>query len=279
LIPLQHHIQAFGNGNFLLDEGQNHGYISGNKLRKFNGIVKGNEDAKGFITLGSVFSSHCMTTAFYGAYLKKKVVLIIIAEDEVDPRDYPHLKASIDFGAKILFVRGDEATNFIDQQKDAFKEYLWIPGGGHTSEAAEEYKIFFEGLFVGNQPLSSIERIVLPFGTGTTAIGICQAVFAQKLPIQVIGVSVARSKSRCLKAAQEFLQSKAELSILEINDDYQGRYHDRTQVTEAARQRFLKDTSILPDPIYNAKSIEFFYRENMSNTLIVNTGGALNNLL
>ncbi|MFT6053289.1 MAG: 1-aminocyclopropane-1-carboxylate deaminase [Roseivirga sp.] len=279
MISLQHHIQAFDNGNFLLDEGQNHGYVSGNKLRKFNGIIRGNEAVKGYITFGSVFSSHCMTTAFYGAYLQKKVILIIIAEEEVNPKDYPHLKASIDFGAKILFVKGDNATSFIDQQKEVFEDYLWIPGGGHNREAAKEYKSFFESLFEGNQQLRSIERILLPFGTGTTAIGICQAVFAQKLPIQVVGVSVARSKARCLETAQEFLQSKAELSILEVNDDYEGRYHDRTPVTEAARKRFLIDTSVLPDPIYNAKSIELFYRENMSNTLIVNTGGALNNLL
>jgi D-cysteine desulfhydrase len=279
LIALQHHIQSLNSGNLLLDEGQNHSYVSGNKLRKFNGILKEQPEVNGFITLGSVFSSHCMTTAFYGAYLGKPVVLIIIAESEVDERDFPHLKASIDFGAKVLFVKGAEATAFIDEQKERYKDYLWIPGGGHTPGAAAEYCAYFKSLFQANETLRSVGHIILPYGTGTTAFGICKAVSALQLPTRVIGVSVARDKERCLQAAAEFAGSEAELSSLEIVDDYAGRYHDRTPETEAARQRFFKETSVLPDPVYNAKSIEYFYRKEMSNTLIVNTGGMLNNLL
>lgn len=279
MIELQHHIQTLRKGNLLLDEGQNHGYVSGNKLRKFNGIIREQPEVSGFITLGSVFSSHCMTTAFYGAYLGKPVVLIIIAESEADVRDFPHLKASIDFGAKVLFVKGAEATDFIDEQKERYKDYLWVPGGGHTPGAAAEYCSFFKSLFQANETLRSIKQIVLPYGTGTTAFGICKAITALQLPIQVIGVSVARDKERCLQAAAEFAGSEAELSPLEIVGDYAGRYNDRTPETEAARQRFFKETSVLPDPVYNAKSIEYFYRKEMSNTLVVNTGGMLNNLL
>lgn len=279
MIELQHHIQRLSRGNFLLDEGQNHGYVSGNKLRKFNGIIREQPEVSGFITLGSVFSSHCMTTAFYGAYLSKPVVLIIITENEVDESDFPHLKASTDFGAKVLFVKGENATDFIDKQKERYRDYLWVPGGGHTPGAAAEYCSFFKSLFRGNTSLRSVERIILPYGTGTTAFGICKAITALQLPIKVTGVSVARDKERCLQAATEFAGSEAELDPLEIVDDYAGRYHERTTETEAARQQFFKETSVLPDPVYNAKSIEYFYRKEMSNTLIVNTGGMLNNLL
>lgn len=279
MIELQHHIQKLTKGNYLLDEGQNHGYVSGNKLRKFGGILKEQGEVSGFITLGSVFSSHCMTTAFYGAYLQKPVVLIIIAEEIADAREYPHLKASLDFGAKVLFVKGTEATNFIDEQKKQYSDYLWVPGGGHTPGAAQAYCSFFEELFETQTALRDIRQIILPYGTGTTAFGICRAVYRQKLNINVIGVSVARNKEKCLSAAEEFASSKEELVSLEIIDDYAGRYHERTERTETARKRFFEETSLLPDPIYNAKSIEYFYRNEMSDTLVVNTGGMLNNLL
>lgn len=279
MIELQHHIQKLTNGNYLLDEGQNHGYISGNKLRKFSGILKEQGEVSGFITLGSVFSSHCMTTAFYGAYLQKPVVLIIIGEEEINADQYPHLKASIDFGATVLYVKGADATAFIDQQQERYKDYLWVPGGGHTLGAAQAYCSFFQTLFDQYKALREIKKILLPYGTGTTAFGICQAIHSLNLSIEVIGVSVSRDKQRCLEAAQEFTQSTEELASLVIIDHFAGRYHERSEATESARQRFFVETSLLPDPIYNAKSIEYFYRNEMSNTLIVNTGGMLNNLL
>jgi len=279
LISLDYHIQKLGEGNFLLDESRNHSYVSGNKLRKFNGILKDRKELAGLITLGSVFSSHCLTTAFYGAYLRKPVVLIIIGNAEASARDYPHLKASLDFGARVLFVEAANATAFIDEQKERFSEYLWIPGGGHTAEAMEAYRLFFESLFQKHPELSQLERILLPYGTGTTASGICQAIHTQQLPARVTGVSVARNKERCLEAARDFISSADELAMLDIVEDYAGRYHERTEATEAARQRFFVETGVLPDPVYNAKSIEYFYRKEMKNTLVVNTGGMLNNLL
>jgi len=279
LIQLHHHIQVMRNGNFLLDEGQNHSYVSGNKIRKFKGILRSQTSVKGLITLGSVYSSHCLTTAFFGAYLKKPVVLIIIADEKIDSTKFPHLKASLDFGAQILFVSSQEATEFIDFQQERYNDYLWIPGGGHTKDASEEYCSFFIELFKNNLQLSTLKQVVLPYGTGTTAFGICKAIAALQLSMRVIGVSVARNKERCIKSALDFAETKEEVSPLIIVEDYAGLYEKRTERTESARRRFFQETSVLPDPIYNAKSIEYFYRNNMRDTLLVNTGGTLNNLL
>lgn len=280
MIKLDHHLVKLENNCYLLDENRNNSFISGNKVRKLRGILSAIEKPEGLLTFGSVYSSHCLATSYYGKLLGIPVVLIILTDDRITIKDYPHLAISKNLGANLVFSSTDSAHKFIEEQKNEFGNYYWIPGGGHTKNAAEEYEELFKRLFEENEELKiNIKNVVLPFGTGTTAFGIYNGIKkAGDNQIVVTGISVSRDEERCSKALVE-LEPSADLSGLSIKGDYVGKYEIRTEATENARIKFLKETGVLIDPIYNAKSVECFYRYEMTNTLIVNTGGMLNSLL
>jgi len=125
---------------------------------------------------------------------------------------------------------------------------------------------------------SNIDNILLPFGTGTTTYGIWKAIKKYKKQIQVIGVSVSRSKVNCLAAIVE-LEGLKDFPNLLIVDQFSGKYGQNDKDTEHYSWKFFSETGILPDPIYNIRAVQYFYEQSLKNTLIVNTGGMLNNLL
>lgn len=263
----------------LLDENLNNSFVSGNKVRKLKGILKETNDPKGLLTFGSVYSSHCLASAYYAKLLGLPVKLIVLSDETVNPDDYPHLKMAKKLGADLLFCSTKNPHQFIEEKQQEFSDYFWIPGGGHTLSAAKEYEILFEELFTKNDELKKrVKSIILPYGTGTTAFGIYKGLVNAKCDIKVLGVSVARNKEACINAIKD-LDENLDLSNLQIIADYAGKYHLTTESTENARNRFLNESGVLVDPIYNAKSLECFYRYKLKDTLIVNTGGMLNNFL
>lgn len=280
MIKLDHHLVRLKNNCYLLDENRNNSFISGNKVRKLRGILSNAKNPEGLLTLGSVYSSHCLATSYYGKLLDIPVILIILIDERVSVKEYPHLAMSKYLGASLVFCSTDSAYEFIQEKKKKLKNYYWIPGGGHTQEAGIEYEEFFVKLFKENEELSErIENVVLPYGTGTTALGILNGLNRTGCSnIKVTGVSVSRDEEKCRKALIE-LEPEADYSNLNIVGDYAGKYEVRTEATEKARLEFFRESGVLVDPIYNAKSLECFYRYKMKNTLVVNTGGMLNNLL
>ncbi|MEX2483762.1 MAG: pyridoxal-phosphate dependent enzyme [Brumimicrobium sp.] len=278
MISLNANLKSFNNF-FLLDENLNNSFVSGNKVRKLKGILNEVKGINGLLTFGSVFSSHCLATAYYGKLLDLPVKLIVLSDEAVNIEDYPHLKLSQKLGADLLFCLTKDAHKYIDEKKQELNDYFWIPGGGHTLSAAKEYEILFEELFTKNDALKKrVKSIILPFGTGTTAFGIYKGLINAKCDIKVIGVSVSRNKEKCVNAIKD-LDQKLDLSNLNIIDDYAGKYHLTNEATENARMIFFKESGVLVDPIYNAKSLECFYRYQIKDSLIVNTGGMLNNFL
>ena len=279
MINLNCCIRKFSTKINLLDENLNNSFVAGNKIRKLKGILSEIDNLKGLLTFGTVYSSHCLATAYYGKLLDVPVKLIVLTDGNIDSNDYPHLKLSKQLGANLIYCAKEAAYHFIEEKKKEFHDFYWIPGGGHTIAAAKEYEILFENLFRKNTELrNKVNSVMLPFGTGTTAFGIYRGLMNANCNIEVIGVSVSRDKDKCKKALIE-LDGEMDYSSLHILDDYAGEYEKRTEATEAARNRFFKETGVLVDPIYNAKAIECFYRYNLKNVLIINTGGMLNNIL
>jgi 1-aminocyclopropane-1-carboxylate deaminase/D-cysteine desulfhydrase-like pyridoxal-dependent ACC family enzyme len=280
MIKLDYNLVRLENNCYLLDENRNNSFISGNKVRKLKGIISNVENPQGLLTFGSVYSSHCLATSYYGKLFEIPVVLIILTDDKVSVKEYPHLAMSKHLGASLLFCSTDSAHEFIKEKKQEFQNNYWIPGGGHTIQAAKEYEKLFSTLFKKNKELSErINNVVLPYGTGTTSLGIYNGLNSAGFShVKVTGISVSRDEERCRRALID-LEPNTDYSNLDIIDDYAGKYEGRTEATEKARIKFLKESGVLVDPIYNAKSVECFYRYKMENTLVVNTGGMLNNLL
>jgi 1-aminocyclopropane-1-carboxylate deaminase/D-cysteine desulfhydrase-like pyridoxal-dependent ACC family enzyme len=261
---------------WVLDETRICNTVGGNKLRKLEYILKGKRP-KGIITMGSVYSSHCMAVSYWGMKNNVPVHLIIIRDEPCEniEAEYPYLRLSVKMGAKLNFVSKEDAYDFIENYKARYADFLWVPGGGHTIEGLYAYKDLFMKIMDENEELHAIEWILLPYGTGTTALGITAALHEQGGRVKVIGISVSRTKERCLKAAEEFFNG-GDLSDLLIDDRFAGRYGQRTADQHTYFTQFLKETGIMVDPIYNIRSVQYYYDENLRNGLIINTGGTGN---
>ena len=64
-----------------------------------------------------------------------------------------------------------------------------------------------------------------------------------------------------------------------IADDFYFKYGKILKDDKNIREKFRKEYKILIDPIYNIRSINYFYKHNLKNGMIINTGGCANNLL
>jgi 1-aminocyclopropane-1-carboxylate deaminase/D-cysteine desulfhydrase-like pyridoxal-dependent ACC family enzyme len=265
-------------GFSVCDESLNHNTIGGNKYRKLTYILKDSNEP-GILTYGSKYSSHCMVSAYLGNCLGVKVILLIITDDmQMKISDYPHLKLAASLNAEIIFIKANEAHEKIATFKRKYSNFKWIPGGGHSQEGLNAYFDFIVDL-VGKYPsIKKVKYILLPYGTGTTALGILKGINYFNINAVVIGVSVSRNYRRAWGAAKEFLETD-ELANLRIVDDFAGEYGNFDNESLKYRNRFLKETGILVDPIYNIRTIEFFYKEKIQNCLIMNTGGQGNNFL
>jgi 1-aminocyclopropane-1-carboxylate deaminase/D-cysteine desulfhydrase-like pyridoxal-dependent ACC family enzyme len=206
------------------------------------------------------------------------VRLLVLDEGDIDIPSYPHLMLSKKLGAELIFVPIEQAQKRISAEKVRFSGYRWIPGGGHCSGGLEAYKAWFLSVLSEYPELRNRNKVVLPFGTGTTALGILAAISKEGLSMRVIGVSVSRDRTRCLTAAREFI-GEGSITNLEIEDRYSGRYGERETHHDGLRMQFFKKTGILPDPIYNVRVIEYLYEENVTEGILIHTGGQLNNLL
>jgi 1-aminocyclopropane-1-carboxylate deaminase/D-cysteine desulfhydrase-like pyridoxal-dependent ACC family enzyme len=262
----------------IMDESLNASLCGGNKIRKLKYILQGKDDYPGYMTIGSKYSSHCLAVAFLGHQKSKKVRLLITEEYIEEIFKYPHLKLAKEFGAEIIFIGTSDLFNRIEIEQQDNKSLYWIAGGGHTLEGLNAYKDWFKDLVKKNTYIADYKHIILPFGTGTTALGIVSAIYELNLNIKVYGISVARSKDKCLSESLKMVDEEA-LSILVISDEYAGKYGVISKKQEQIRLNFLKEYGIYPDPIYNVRVAQYLDENPLNSCIIINTGGHLNNLL
>lgn len=261
------------NDIYILDESKLYGVFSGNKYRKLDYILEGfNND--GIITYGSVYSNHCLASTYYAKSLNVPIVIIVIIEDEEEKYEkYPNIKLIKNLGANIVYIKRKKAHERIKEIKKKYSDYFWIPGGGHTEEGMLAYYNLFNRIFKEKKEMiRKINYIVLPFGTGTTSLGILKAINEKKEDIKIIGLSVARDKVKCLDSCLEFF-NKDELDKLEIVTDYYNRYGDINKKDIKYRDLFFKKYNIILDPIYNIRSGRYIIENNLNNLLFINTGG------
>lgn len=264
--------------NWLLDENLIHSVVAGNKYRKVKAILEATGPVGGIVTIGSKYSSHLLASAYWARRLGVGMVGIVITDGEIEVDQYPHLKLARELGADLRWTDSTAAFDFIEETKAACPQSLWIPGGAHTPEAAATYERLMMHLLESEPALAGIEMVLLPLGTGTTALGIANGLARAGCKARVLGVSVSRSAERCREAMAEVDQGLG-LDRIDIDDRFAGSYERRGEQTEAARSRFLDESGVLVDPIYNAKAFVVYYDRAMTRTLVINTGGMLNNLL
>lgn len=256
----------------VLDESVNNGFFSGNKFRKLEYLLR-EKNIKGILTYGSPYSNHCLASAYFGRKLNIPVVLLFLTNNDKEISSFPNIKIAMNLGAIVKKIKTSLASNVIEYYKKQYEDFLWIPGGGHTKQGLNSYYEVFKKIIVENEKLiSSINWVLLPFGTGTTTLGIVKALNEIDSNIKVIGVSVSRTKEKCVEACLDFFDEK-DLKNLDIITEFSGRYGELEEVDKKYQKKFFDEYEILVDPIYNIRAIRYLYKNNLKNGMIVNTGG------
>ena len=109
--------------------------------------------------------------AHYCKLLNKKFTYLLIEKNKISQK-YSNIRLIKDLNAEVIQIKSSEAKKKINFYKNKYKGYMWIPGGGSNKQALDQYFKLAKKVFIENKKkLSKIKLILLPWGTGTTAIG------------------------------------------------------------------------------------------------------------
>lgn len=261
--------------------------FGGNKVRmaEYIGAVARDRNCTKIITFGSVHSNHVRVMGCLCNYLDIDCDLIILRDSEKSTIGGNYRLLQQLKGINLEYCSTNEAHDFIDsylakQDKEGVN-YLWVPGGGHMVEATFGYRDAATEILRQQNLLDvHFDAVFLPCGTGTTQAGLIMGF--KDLGIEVIGLTVARSVSRCISEINSLLQ------LADCQDTRWGGqvlpsnipYGQTTQAVIETTTTLAQRDGLFLDPVYNAKSFwgmtEYLKNNHYNNVLYLNTGGTPN---
>lgn len=269
--------------------------FGGNKARKatyfFDEILAGNFNV--VVTYGSKVSNHCriISNLCFKYGIKCIVVSPISDENSNFNRDLINLS-----GAEVVECRIEEVSdtinNIIENEKQHNNQKVYfIPGGGHGNQGTQAYVDAYNEIKMwSKQNKTNFDLIFLASGTGTTQAGLAIGKMKhQDTEVRVIGVSVARDKSRgsqvIIDSVNEYLTEyninvRFDSKSIEFYDDYVERTYGKTTdlIDETIKNIYL-NYGIPLSSNYTGKAftgMNSFISENdiaNKNILFIHTGG------
>lgn len=233
--------------------------LAGNKFRKLSyelGRISSLDTT--VVTVGSVHSNHCRTTALMCAQRGFRVHLIL-HDDGQDPLMTATGTRLLDrVGASYEIVDPREIRQSLENAVQRFSPrgpVHVIEGGCHTPAGVEAYEdaVYELSRQVNQEPA----YIFLASGTGATQAGLI--VGCQKLgwSTSVVGVSVARLQERGIEAVREAVAWRGDPSGASIvfTDEYRaGGYGRSDRRTRDAVDRAWR-AGLPVDPVYTGKAL------------------------
>ncbi len=268
-------INEFGCQVFLKPEYLIHPKISGNKYRKLKYNLKEatRQNKKIILTFGGAFSNHIAAVAGAGKAFKLKTVGVIRGEELYDKIEKnPTLKFAQDCGMIFKFVSRDAYRDktslvFIQELKDTFGEFYFIPEGGTNALAVkgcEEILIETDAQY---------DYICCSVGTGGTMAGLINSSFPNQ---KILGFPALKGDF-----LQEEIPKFASKTNWQLITDYHfGGYAKINQELISFMNTFKAQYNIPLDPIYTGKMMfgifdlikRGFFPKN-SKILAIHTGG------
>lgn len=236
------------------------------------------------VSNGSVDSNHCRTLAMWAAERGIEVNLVLHGE-----RGTPASERAVclydDLGAKTEIVAPDDIAPAIVRSSSLIRERgktpLVIPGGCHTPRAAIAHRDAAAAVFRDWRP----DVVFVPSGTGAIQGGLVAAASVASPRPRVIGISVARNRSRGIFPVTQAAEwAGAAGAEIEFDDEYlDGGYTCYGRKTMRAVN--LGWSNGLPlDPTYTGKAfralIDYGQRNSDPKTRVLfwHTGGLWNYL-
>lgn len=263
----------------------------GNKARKLEFIAHKALEAGAdtLVTMGSAQSNHARMTAAVANRLDLDCHLVLIDADDGERVEGNRLLETI-LGVDVTFTTAADASDDIDAvverlEREGANPYF-IEGGGHTPAGALGYVECATEII---EQCPDADYVVTTTGTGTTHAGMLAGMAWQDVSTTVVGISVARSESRCHEEIHQTLAPLEEryedLSTqdqeITIFDDYVGDgYGELTTAGRNAVKRMSQSEGLFLDPVYTGKAfaglvdlVESEYVEQGSTVVFLHTGG------
>jgi len=243
----------------------------GNKVRKIYKILNEaeKENCNALVTTGGLQSNHCRIVSLFAAEKGWRCKLVLHGNSSYLKKPTGNLLLMIISGAEIIIVPPDKISitmkkSIKDFRDEGFIPYE-IPGGGHCIAGGAAYIEAIDELREqceedGWWP----EWIILASGTGTTQAGLLVGLERLRIPIKVIGISVARrnpsGKSVVVQMCQElrkaFQIDTNEFSIpVDFRDDWvSGGYESSDKKVFRAIKMAAEMEGLILDPTYTGKA-------------------------
>jgi 1-aminocyclopropane-1-carboxylate deaminase len=221
-----------------------HPIISGNKWRKLSGIFAHytRSDYDSLTTYGGAYSNHLVATAASCAILKVPCRGIIRGEE---PKVWnPVLKMCELYGMELVFV-SREMYKETNRTEGVVGRVLHIPEGGAGRLGTVGCKEVLK-----ETDTSSIDKVFVACGTGTTISGLVSHVREAELGLAVYGVQVLKGANYIVNDIKEDYG----IEDITIYDEYHcGGYAKTNEELIKFIKEFTRETGVLLDPIYTGK--------------------------
>jgi D-cysteine desulfhydrase len=255
--------------------------LPGNKVRKIEAeLATIPDEIDALITNGSVDSNHCRTVAMFAAQRGLQAHLVLHGEDSdrisISSKMLEALGATFDIGP------ADTIRDRIEQAEQrlmaANKKIHIVSGGGHTVAGAQAFKDAGISAFQGND----FDQVFVASGTGATQGGLVAAAAISSPRTKVIGVSVARDKTRGIPPIKEAAKwAGAQSPQVHFLDEYRAGGYGKSdsQIEEAVQLGWQLGVPL--DSTYTGKAfsamVDWSKREQLGEKVLFwHTGGLFN---
>lgn len=268
----------------------------GNKGRKILSIAKdiSRESCNAIVTTGGISSNHCRAAAVLAAQLGWSCTLILHGKEQDFLKEKGNSLLMRMAGANCVFVAPDGISAAMDlamiqYEQQGLKPY-YIQGGGHTLDGGLAYieattEMYAECIKLNWTP----DYIFLASGTGSTQGGILAGLDKLKIDLNVIGISVGRTRVRAEQVVKEFYTELCEhyrisclnREVLVLDDCLYGGYGKYNAEIKELSLNSIKKYGFALDTTYTAKAFygmhEYINKHKLTgNILFWHTGGLLN---
>ncbi len=250
-----------------------HPFISGNKWRKLQGIVRDAQKSRAtaLVTFGGAWSNHLLATACVGAQLGIKTVGFVRGETVSNAV----LTICSLYGMELIFVSRqdyqDKRALFQDFQERQSQAYF-IDEGGYSIHALSGV-----GTVVEEINENAYDHLFCACGTGTTLAGLSKAIHQRRDNIQLHGVPVLKGGDGLTTQIKNLYPDAA----YQWHPEYSfGGYAKTKPELLTFIKSFCAQTGILIEPVYTGKLcyavVDLIKKEVIlphERVLILHTGG------
>lgn len=257
-----------------------HPVISGNKWRKLKGWLPEIDRNKRVVSFGGAHSNHLPALAHL---LDAQNVpgTFLIRGEELKPTSSLVLRYCWERGMELEFISRQSYRELREQNWDLTKsalshvvrdylatEVCVIPEGGFGPQVLVGCKDIWTEL---SAQLPHIDHLLLPSGTGATALGIIDAM-PQDCPTTLHVISAVKGAKR----EAERIVRAAELRGIEciFMDDIRGGFGKVPDALSALAQEFTLQTGIPLNRNYTPKALHYLERTSLDGVVVLlHTGG------